>query len=38
MKVLIIGCVTATVSIVVLLGISGTAAMCQAVATLQSSD
>ena len=38
MKVLIIGCVTATVSIVVLLGILETAAMCKAVATIQRSD
>lgn len=38
MKVLIIGCVTATVSIVVLLGILGTAAICKAVATIQISD
>ena len=38
MKVLIIGCVTATVSIVVLLGILGTAAICKAVATIQRCD
>ena len=38
MKVLIIGCVAATVSIVVLLGILGTAAMCKAVATIHRSD
>ena len=38
MKVLILGCVAATVSIVVLLGILGTAAICKAVATIQRSD
>ena len=38
MNVLIIGCVTATVSIVVLLGILGTAAICKAVATIQRCD
>ena len=38
MKVLIIRCVAATVSIVALLGILGTAAMCKAVATIQRSD
>lgn len=38
MKVLIIGCVAATVIILVLLGILGTAAICKAVATIQRSD